>query len=48
MTRILLVAQEVGGVGKSTVVRGVAEAVPDAPVLEIESTPRILEYDFDN
>jgi hypothetical protein len=48
MTRILLVAQEVGGVGKSTVVRGVAEAVPDAPLLEIESTPRILEYDFEN
>jgi hypothetical protein len=45
MTRILIVAQETGGVGKSTLVRGVAEAIPDAPIIEIESTQRILEYD---
>ena len=45
MPRILGVGQEVGGIGKSTAVRGIAEAVPDAPILEIESTPRILEYD---
>ncbi|OYU86660.1 MAG: chromosome partitioning protein [Bradyrhizobiaceae bacterium PARB1] len=45
MPRLLLVAQETGGVGKSTLTRGVAEAVPDAPILELESSPRILEYD---
>lgn len=45
MPRLLLVAQETGGVGKSTLTRGVAEAVPDAPIIELESTPRILEYD---
>ncbi len=45
MTRILLVAQETGGVGKSMLARGVAEAIPDAPILEIESTQRIREYD---
>lgn len=45
MPRILLVAQETGGVGKSTLARGVAEAIPDAPIIEIESTQRILEYD---
>lgn len=48
MPRILFISQEVGGVGKSTLVRGVAEAVPDAPIFEIESTPRILEYDHGN
>lgn len=48
MTRILLVAQETGGVGKSMLARGVAEAIPDAPILEIESTQRILEYDHGN
>jgi hypothetical protein len=45
MPRILIVAQETGGVGKTTVVRGVAEAVPDAPIIEIESSQRIIEYD---
>jgi hypothetical protein len=45
MPRILLVAQETGGVGKSTLARGIAEAVPDAPIIELESTQRILEYD---
>ncbi|RYY10353.1 MAG: chromosome partitioning protein, partial [Alphaproteobacteria bacterium] len=35
MPRILLVAQETGGIGKSTVTRGLAEAVPDAAILEI-------------
>lgn len=48
MSRILIVAQETGGVGKSTLARGIAEAVPDAPIIEIESTQRILEYDHNN
>ena len=46
MPRILLVVQETGGVGKTTLTRGVAEAVPDAPIIEVESTQRILEYDY--
>lgn len=46
--RILFVAQEVGGSAKTTIVRGLAEALPDAPVFEIESTPRILEYDHES
>jgi len=45
MPRLLLVAQETGGVGKSPLTRGVAEAVPAALIIELESTPRILEYD---
>lgn len=44
MARILLVAQETGGIGKSTVVRGLAEAVPDAQILEIESVHRLTEF----
>lgn len=44
MPRILLVAQETGGIGKSTVTRGLAEAVPDAAILEIESVPRLTEF----
>jgi predicted kinase len=34
VTRILLVAQETGGVGKSMLARGIAEAIPDAPIIE--------------
>ena len=44
MPRVLLVAQETGGVGKSTVTRGQAETVPDAPILEIESVHRLTEF----
>jgi hypothetical protein len=44
MPRVLLVAQETGGIGKSTVTRGLAEAVPDAPILEIESVHRLTEF----
>ncbi len=44
MPRLLLVAQETGGVGKSTVTRGLAEAVPDAAILEIEAVPRLTEF----
>lgn len=42
-SRLLFVVQETGGVGKSTVARALAEAVEDAPVYEIESSPRLLE-----
>ncbi|WP_246687975.1 MULTISPECIES: hypothetical protein [unclassified Methylobacterium] len=44
MPRILLVAQETAGVGKSTVTCGLAEAVPDATILEIDSTHRLTEF----
>ena len=43
MSRILLVAQETGGVGKSTAARALAEAIPDAPIYEIESSKRLVE-----
>lgn len=45
MTRIMTVVQETGGVGKSTKARGLAEAVPDATVVEIESSPRLIEIE---
>lgn len=45
MSRAVLVLQETGGVGKSTASRALAEAVPDAPIIEIESTPRLLEIE---
>ena len=43
MSRILFVAQEAGGVGKSTASRALAEAIPDAPIYEIESSKRLVE-----
>jgi hypothetical protein len=44
MSRIMLIVQEKGGVGKSTLARALAEAVPDAPLIELDSSPRLLEY----
>lgn len=44
-TRILMIGQDVGGVGKTTELRALAEALVDAPIIEVESTPRIREYD---
>lgn len=43
MPRILLVAQDKGGVGKTVVARALAEAVPDAPIIEIDASRRLLE-----
>lgn len=43
--RALLVVQEKGGVGKSLTARATAEAVPDAPVIEIDSTRRLIELE---
>jgi hypothetical protein len=45
VARILLVGQDKGGVGKSTAVRALAEAVPGAKLIEIDSSHRLLEYD---
>ena len=44
MPRVLLVAQETGGVGKSTVTRGLAEAIEGVPIIEIESVHRLTEF----
>lgn len=43
MTRHLLVAQDKGGVGKSTLTRAGAEAVPEAKIIEIDSSSRLKE-----
>ena len=43
MTRVLLIAQEKGGVGKTLVGRGLAEVVPGAPVIEVDASPRMIE-----
>ena len=45
MARVLLVTQDKGGVGKSLIVRGLAEAIPDAPIIEIDSSQRLVELD---
>lgn len=43
MSRIVLVGQEVGGVGKSTLIRSLATMIPDAAVVELESVPRLID-----
>lgn len=43
MPRILLVAQEKGGVGKTVFARALAEAVDGAPIIEIDASHRMLE-----
>lgn len=43
MTRILLVVQDKGGVGKSLTTRALAEAVPEAPVIEVDASQRLIE-----
>lgn len=43
MSRILLVVQDKGGVGKSIVARALAEAIPDAPLIEVDASQRLLE-----
>jgi hypothetical protein len=45
MSRVLVALNETGGVGKSTTVRAAAEAVPDAAVFELESSPRLIEIE---
>jgi hypothetical protein len=43
MTKILIVAQEKGGSGKSIVARAGAEAVPEALVFEVDVDHRLIE-----
>ncbi len=45
MPRILLVVQDKGGVGKSLATRALAEAVPEAPVIEVDASRRLIELD---
>ena len=45
MVRSLLVTQDKGGVGKSLTVRALAEALPEAPILEIDSSMRLVELE---
>lgn len=45
MARILLVTQEKGGVGKSLISRALAEAVPEAPVIEVDASRRLVELE---
>lgn len=43
MPRILLVVQDKGGVGKSVIARALAEAIPEAPLIEVDAAQRLLE-----
>ncbi|UPK39527.1 hypothetical protein IVB18_21275 [Bradyrhizobium sp. 186] len=43
MPRILMIAQEKGGVGKTVFARALAEAIDGAPVIEIDASPRMIE-----
>src|SRR5260370_10808277 len=43
MSRILLIAQEKGGVGKTVFARALAEAVEGAPIIEIDASHRMRE-----
>jgi len=43
MTKVLLIVQDKGGVGKSLIARGLAEVVPGAPVVEVDASPRLIE-----
>jgi hypothetical protein len=43
MTKVLLVTQEKGGVGKTVISRALAEVIPAAPLIEVDSNQRMLE-----
>jgi len=43
MTKVLLVGQDKGGVGKTLISRGLAEVIPGAPLIEVDSSQRMLE-----
>ena len=45
MPRILLVAQDKGGSGKTVLVRALAECLPAARLIEIEAGRRLVELD---
>jgi hypothetical protein len=43
MTKVMLIVQDKGGVGKTLAARGLAEVVPAAPLIEVDSSQRMLE-----
>lgn len=43
MTKVLLVSQDKGGTGKTLICRGLCEILPGPPVIEIDSSPRMIE-----
>jgi MinD-like ATPase involved in chromosome partitioning or flagellar assembly len=43
MTKVLFVAQDKGGVGKTLISRALAEVIPAAPLIEVDSSQRMLE-----
>ena len=43
MTKAMLVIQDKGGVGKTLAARGLAEVVPADPLIEVDSSQRMLE-----
>jgi MobA/MobL family len=43
MTKVLLVTQDKGGVGKTVISRALAEVIPAAPLIEVDSSQRMLE-----
>jgi hypothetical protein len=43
MTKVLLIGQDKGGTGKTLICRGLCEILPGAPVIEIDSSPRMIE-----
>ncbi|MCK1744776.1 hypothetical protein IVA80_29140 [Bradyrhizobium sp. 139] len=43
MTKAMLIIQDKGGVGKTLAARGLAEVVPAAPLIEVDSSQRMLE-----
>jgi hypothetical protein len=45
MPRVVFSSQEKGGVGKTVLVRALAEAVKGAPIIEIDASHRLLELD---
>jgi hypothetical protein len=43
MTKVLLVTQDKGGVGKTLISRGLAEVISGAPLIEVDSSQRMHE-----
>jgi hypothetical protein len=43
MTKVMLVVQDKGGVGKTLVTRGLGEVIPGAPLIEVDSSQRMIE-----
>jgi hypothetical protein len=44
MTKVLMITQEKGGCGKTLAARGLAEVIPSAPMIEVDSSQRMIEH----